>query len=103
MNDYIDKSHYLDQKKEIIHVFPKVDDFVQLIKSKGQGPLLYAADLRRAISQICICPALYNLVGFSREIKNKKTCIFFIFLHSFGYGIQIQQFLFSIFDWYSVL
>ena len=29
-------------------VYPRVDDFIELIKQKGQGCLLYKTDLRRA-------------------------------------------------------
>ena len=45
-------------------VFPKVDDFVELIKSKGKGCLIFKKDLRRAYRQISICPSDYNLVSF---------------------------------------
>lgn len=44
VNDFISKKEYLGQKMEII--FPKVDDFIQLIKSKGRNCLLYKVDLR---------------------------------------------------------
>ena len=50
--------------KKIEKVFPKVDDLVQLIKSKSRGCLLYKVDLRRAFRQIPICPPSYNLVAF---------------------------------------
>ena len=62
INDYISKTEYLDQKMKII--FPEVDDFVQLIKAKGRGCLLYKVDLRRAFRQIPICPS-FNLVAFN--------------------------------------
>lgn len=45
-------------------VYPKVDDFIQLIKQKGQGCLLVKKDLRRAFRQIPICRQDYNLVSF---------------------------------------
>ena len=62
MNDYINKKEYLDERVEI--VFPKVDDFVQLIKAKGRGCLLYKCDLARAYMQIPICPFSFNYVVF---------------------------------------
>lgn len=62
VNDFISKDEYLGEKMEII--FPKVDDFIQLIKSKGRNCMLYKIDLRRAFRQIPICPSSYNLVAF---------------------------------------
>ena len=35
MNDFISKDEYLGEKIEVI--YPKVDDFIYLIKVKGQG------------------------------------------------------------------
>ena len=46
-------------------VYPKVDDFIQLIKQKGRGCLLFKKDLRRAFRQIKLCPLDYNLVSFT--------------------------------------
>ena len=46
INDFIVKDEYLGEKTEII--FPKVDDFVEFIKQKGRGCLLFKKDLRRA-------------------------------------------------------
>jgi hypothetical protein len=46
-------------------VFPKIDDFVSLIKAKGQGCMMYKLDIRRAYRQISICPSAYNLVSFA--------------------------------------
>lgn len=63
VNDYVSKDYYLGEKIDL--VFPKVDDFIQLIKQKGQGCLLFKKDLRRAYRQIPICPSNYNLVSFS--------------------------------------
>ena len=62
LNDFISKDEYLGEKTEL--VYPKVDDFVQLIKQKGQGCLLFKTDLRRAFRQIKICPSSYNLVAY---------------------------------------
>ena len=42
----ISKEFYLDEKIDL--VYPRVDDFIELIKQKGQGCLLYKTDLRRA-------------------------------------------------------
>lgn len=44
--DFIDKDFYLGDPTDL--VFPKVDDFVHLIKSKGRGCLVYKRDLLRA-------------------------------------------------------
>ena len=62
INDFIEKDEYLGEKTEII--FPKVDDFVELIKQKGRGCLLFKKDLRRAYRQISIDPGDYSLVAF---------------------------------------
>ena len=63
LNNFISKDEYLGEKIEL--VYPKVDDFVQLIKQKGQGCLLFETDLRRAFRQIKICPSSYNLVAYT--------------------------------------
>lgn len=62
INDFISKEDYLGESTDLI--FPKVDDFVQLIKSKGRGCLLFKKDLRRAYRQIPICPSSYSLVAY---------------------------------------
>lgn len=62
VNEFISNKEYLGEKIEVI--YPKVDDFIHLIKIKGQGCLLFKKDLRRAYRQIPICPSSYNLVGF---------------------------------------
>lgn len=59
VNDYVDKNKYLGESTQII--FPKVDDFVELIKAKGRGCLLFKKDLKRAYRQISIDPKDYNL------------------------------------------
>ena len=62
INDFISKHEYLDEKIKV--VYPKVDDFVQLIKVKGQGCLLFKTDLRSFYRQIDICPSSMHLVSF---------------------------------------
>ena len=62
VNDYINKKEYLDKKVEI--VFTKIDDYVQLIRAKGRGCLLYKCDLASAYRQIPICPSAFNYVAF---------------------------------------
>ena len=62
VNDFIDKDFYLNNEVDLI--FPRIDDFIKLIKAKGQGCLLYKLDLRRAYRQISICPSSLNKVGF---------------------------------------
>ena len=43
LNDYLSSEEYLGDNMQL--VYPKVDDFVQLIKQKSQGCLLYKTDL----------------------------------------------------------
>ena len=43
VNDFINKDEYLGEKTDL--VYPKVDDFIELIKAKGRGCLLYKLDL----------------------------------------------------------
>lgn len=62
VNDFISKEDYLGEKIEL--VYPKVEDFIQLIKAKGRGCHLFKIDLRKAFRQIKICPGDYNLVSF---------------------------------------
>lgn len=63
INDFLDKKVYLGEKIDL--VYPKVDDFIQIIKQKGPGCLLFKKDLRRAFRQIPLCPSSYNLVAFA--------------------------------------
>lgn len=63
VNDNVSKDWYLGDKVDL--VFPKIDDFIALIKAKGPGCLMYKLDLRRAYRQICICPSANNLVRFA--------------------------------------
>ena len=46
VNEGICKDEYLGDKLDL--VFPKVDDFVELIKSKGKGCLIFKKVLHRA-------------------------------------------------------
>lgn len=62
INYFVDKDHYLNE--EVCLIFPKVDDLVQLVLTKGRGCLMYKKDLSRAYRQIPICPSSYNLVAF---------------------------------------
>ena len=61
INEFISKEFYLDEKIDL--VYPRVDDFIELIKQKGQGCLLYKTDLRRAYRQLSYCPSAYNKVA----------------------------------------
>ena len=63
VNDYIPKEENLGGKIDLL--YPKVDDFIQVIKQKGRGCLLFKKDLRLAFRQIPICPSNYNLVAFT--------------------------------------
>ena len=62
VNNFISKDEYLGEKIDL--VYPKVDDFIELIKAKGSGCHLYKVDLRKAFRQINICQGQYNLVSF---------------------------------------
>ena len=62
VNDFINKDEYLGEKTDL--VYPKVDDFIELIKAKGRGCLLYKLDLRKAFRQISVCPGQFNVVSF---------------------------------------
>ena len=46
-------------------VYPKVDDFIQIIKQKGRNCLLFKRDLKRAFRQIPLDPSSYSLVAYS--------------------------------------
>lgn len=63
VNDGIDKNRYLDERVEL-H-YPNVDNFIEIIKSKGRFCLMFKRDLKRAYRQIPIDPKDYSLVGFS--------------------------------------
>jgi len=62
VNDFVDKNSYLGE--DVTLVFPRVDDFIRLVKAKGQGCFMFKKDLRKAYRQIPICPHDYNLVAF---------------------------------------
>ena len=62
VNDFVNKEEYFGKKVDL--VYPKVDDFIQLIKAKGRGCLLYKVDLRKAFCQIKICPGNFNCVSY---------------------------------------
>lgn len=63
VNDGINKHYYLEQPIDL-H-YPRIDDFVEIIKQKGIGCKIFKRDLKRAYRQIPIDPKDYNLVGFS--------------------------------------
>ena len=67
-------------------IFPKVDDFVELIRSKGKGCLLFKRDLKRANRQISMDPKDFHLVSivWSKHIF-KSTFLW----HSFEHGFKI--------------
>ena len=62
VNNFISKNEYLGDSVKVI--FLKVDDFIELIRVKGQGCLLYKKDLRHAYRQLHIDPHDLNLVSF---------------------------------------
>jgi hypothetical protein len=43
VNVFIDKDLYLNEHVDL--VFPRIDDFVQLVKFKGQGCLMFCVKL----------------------------------------------------------
>jgi hypothetical protein len=62
VNDGIKKSEYLGEPIKL--EYPKVDDLVNIIKSKGRGCALFKRDLKRAYRQIPVCPGDYNLLAY---------------------------------------
>ena len=62
INNFISKNEYLGDSAKVF--FPKVDDFIELIRVKGQGCLLYKKDLRHAYRQLRIDPHDLNLISF---------------------------------------
>jgi hypothetical protein len=65
INDGISQEYYLGKKINIC--YPNVDDFVDIIKLKGQGCLMFKKDLNRAYRQIPLCSGDMHLVGFQWE------------------------------------
>lgn len=94
VNDFISKDYHLGDKIEA--VYPKVDDFINLIKQKGQGCLLYKKDLRRAYRQIPICPSNYNLVSF---VWKKHTFLRHCIING---NAKISFFMSEIYKCYSI-
>ncbi|CAC5387140.1 unnamed protein product [Mytilus coruscus] len=45
--------------------YPNVDNFIEIIKKKGEFCKIFKRDLRRAYRQIPVDPKDYNLIGFS--------------------------------------
>ena len=62
INDFILKDEYLGENIRVL--YPKVDDFIEIIKIKGRGCLMFKCDMRRFYRQINICPSSMHLVSF---------------------------------------
>ena len=62
VNDFVKKDEYLHEMVELI--FPRVDDFINLVKVKGKGALMFKKDLKKAYRQIPIDPGDYHLVSY---------------------------------------
>lgn len=62
VNDGIKKDEYLGE--EITISYPKVDDFVRLIKRKGKGCKMFKRDLKRAYRQLVVDPGDIHLLGY---------------------------------------
>ena len=73
LNDYVSKDEYLGEKIEL--VYAKVDNFIQLIKQKGIGCLLFKTDLRRAFHQLNLCPYSFTLYHYA-NMSVQYTAIF---------------------------
>ena len=65
VNEHIPKDRYLDSFVNL--KFPKVDDFVNLIKKKGRNCLLFKRDLKRAYRQIPVDVTDVPLLGYAFE------------------------------------
>ncbi len=63
INDQIPKGQYLG--KPINLTYPRLDDLVEIIKTKGRGFLLFKHDLRRAYFHIKVDPGDVNDLGLS--------------------------------------
>ncbi|CAG2211665.1 unnamed protein product [Mytilus edulis] len=62
VNSGIFKDRYLGD--EISVSYPTVDDFIMLIKSKGQGCRMFKRDLKRAYRQLVVDPGDIHLLGY---------------------------------------
>ena len=82
----VNKDEYMGEKIEL--VYPKVDDYIQLIKQKGRGCLLYKKDLRRAFRQILLCPLDYPLVSFIWKKHIFCDCVLSMGSRSVAYCCQ---------------
>ena len=63
INEFVSKGFYLGDKVNL--TYPWVDDFVEIIKRKGQGCLLFKRDLARAYKLIVLDPGNVSLLGYS--------------------------------------
>ncbi len=63
INNLIPKGHYLGEPTNL--TYPRVDDLVDIIKTKGRGCLLFKRDLRKAYRQIKVDPGDINALGLS--------------------------------------
>lgn len=62
VNDGIEKGQYLGEEFKLM--YPTVDSLVEIIKSKGQGCLLFKRDLKRAFRQLPVDPGDIHLLGY---------------------------------------
>ena len=85
VNDFISKEEYLGGNMEI--VFPKVDDFIQIIKTKGQACLLFKKIFVEHTGKYLFVLLVIIQLILSGEIL--------YFLYSFIYGLQISCILLS--------
>ncbi len=63
INDMIDPSEYLGTPSSLRHL--KLDDLVDLIKTKGGGCALMKRDFSRAFHQLPVDPGDFNLLGWT--------------------------------------
>ena len=84
VNEGISKDYFLGSKINL--TFPRVDDLVTLIKSKGKGCHLFKRDLKRAYRQIPVDVVDVPLLGYCFEDN-------FYFILFLSMGLRFAAFI----------